>query len=211
MSASNSPVDPGVPIVIDASVIINLIATKESARIISAFPNPFVVTESVLRELCNGNTKGHSCGQQLARLIGDGVLEQVRLRSTDYYVYRSLVEGGLELTLDDGEASTIAYAVGSNGIALIDEHKARQICASRFPTLRIASTAELLLHNSVTERLSESAQGDVIFLALRDARMHVPRHLLGGIVERIGGNRASLCPSLPRSYRCANRSADSRR
>ena len=202
MSSSGFPASPLVPVVADASVIINLNATGSAAAIIEAFPNPFLVTANVRRELSMGRSRGHMCGENLEALIRYyGVLGPVELEPDDDVVYRSLVEGGFERTLDDGEAATIACAAGRNGLALIDERKARKICAARFPALLLASTVEVLLHAKVAERLGASGQSDAIFLALRDARMHVPRHALRETIGRIGEERASKCPSLPRSHR----------
>lgn len=205
MNSSGFPADPGVPVVTDASVIINLNATASAAAIISAFPNPFFVTANVRRELATGESHGHRCGERLEALISQGLLELAELGPGDDPVYRSLVEGGFEGTLDDGEAATIAFAVGRDGLALIDERKARRICAARFPELLFASTVEVLLHPLVAKRLGESGQGDAIFLALRDARMQVPRQGLREVVDRIGADRAAECPSLPRWVRDARR------
>ncbi len=201
MSSSSFPADPSVPVVTDASVIINLNATARAAAIIDALPNPFFVTANVRRELSMGKSHGHQCEEKLEALISRGLLELAELGSGDYLVYRSLVEGGFDGTLDDGEAATIAYAVEHGGLALIDERKARNICAVRFPDLPFASTVEVLLHPLVAEQLGESGQSEAIFLALRDARMQVPRQRLPEIVERIGTNRTVECPSLPRSFR----------
>ena len=201
MSSSSFPANPGVPVVTDASVIINLNATGSAAAIIGAFPNPFFVTASVRRELSMGESRGHRCGEKLEALIRRGLFELAELGPGDDLVYRSLVEGGFEGTLDDGEAATIAYAVGHGGLALIDERKARRICGVRFPGLLFASTVEMLLHPLVAERLGETGQSEAIFLALRDARMQVPREGLPEVIERIGADRAVECPSLPRSFR----------
>lgn len=203
MNAPNSLADADTPIITDASVIINLNATGEAAAIIRAFPNRFVVTASVRRELSVGTSRGHACGEKLEDLIGQGVISLVKLGPAEETVYRSLVAGRFETTLDDGEAATIAYAVGQDGIALIDERKARRICAARFPDLRFLSTVEVLLHPFVTNRLGDSGQSDVLFLALRDARMHVPRDILEEVAGRIGAERAAQCSSLPRLYRDA--------
>ncbi len=192
---------PSVPVVTDASVIINLNATASATAIIGAFPNPFLVTASVRRELPMGESRGHRCGERLEALIGQGLLELAEPGPGDDQVIRSLVEGGFEGTLDDGEAATIACAVRLDGLALIDERKARRICAARFPDLLLASTVEMLLHPLVAERLGESGQSDAIFLALRDARMQVPRHRLKEVIERIGADRTAECPSLPRALR----------
>lgn len=201
MNSSSFPASPSVPVVTDASVIINLNATANAAVIIGAFPNPFFVTTNVRGELSMGESHGHRCGERLKALISQGLLEVARLGPSDDLVYRSLLEGGVEGTLDDGEAATVAYAVEHDAVALIDERKARRICADRFPSLRFASTIEMLLHPVVEQQLGESGQREAIFLALRDARMHVPHHALREVIERIGDNRAAVCPSLPRSFR----------
>ena len=199
MKSSSFPGEPDVAVVTDASVIINLNATRTAAAIIDCFPNRFLVTDTVRRELLTGGPRGHGSWEGLEALVHDGSIELVELEPGDGPVYRSLVEGGFKETLDDGEAATIAYAVGRGAVALIDERKARRICADRFPTLRLASTVDVLCHGLVNRLLGETGQHDAIFLALRDARMQVvPRSRLREVVERIGADRAAECPSLPR-------------
>ena len=199
MKSSSFPGEPDIPVVTDASVIINLNATRTAAAIIGALPNRFLVTNTVRRELLTGGSRGHGSWEGLAAPIHDGSIELVDLEPGDGPVYRSLVEGGFKETLDDGEAATIAYAVGRGAIALIDERKARRICADRFPTLRFASSVDVLCHGLVTTALGETGQRDAILRALRDARMQVvPRGRLREVVERIGADRAARCPSLPR-------------
>ena len=101
-------------------------------------------------------------------------------------------------TLDDGEAATIAHALWRDAVALIDERKARRICAERFPRLRLASTVDVLLHSLVTDALGETGQRDAIFRALRDAKMQVvPPDRMQELVRRIGPVRAAACTSLP--------------
>ena len=199
MKSSSFPGEPDVPVVTDASVIINLNATRTAAAIIDGFPSRFLVTDTVHRELMTGGSRGHGSWEGLEALIHDGSIGLVELEPGDDPVYRSLVEGGFKETLDDGEAATIAYAVGRGAVALIDERKARRICADRFPTLRLASTVDVLCHGLVKKRLGETGQNDAIFLALRDARMQaVSRERIRELVERIGADRAAECSSLPR-------------
>ena len=198
MTSSSFLSDPGAPVVTDASVIINLVATRTAAEIVAAFPNRFLATTNVRRELWEGRGRGHGSWAGLNALIVDGSIEPVELQRSEERVYRSLVEGEAKETLDDGEAATIAYAVGRGAIALIDECKARRICSERFPELRLASTADVLLHGLVKEGLGEEGQGDAIFRALRDAKMQVvPRCRMQELVRRIGPDRAAACRSLP--------------
>jgi hypothetical protein len=53
----------------------------------------------------------------------------------------------------NGEVATIAYAQEIAGIALIDERKARTMCATSFPNLVIACTVELLMHDTIATAL----------------------------------------------------------
>ena len=198
MTSSSFPGDPGAPVVTDASVIINLVATGTAAEIVGAFPNRFLATTNVRRELWEGRGRGHGSWEGLEALIVDGSIEPVELQRSDEPVYRSLVEGEARKTLDDGEAATIAYALGRGAVALIDERKARRICAARFPELRLASTADVLLHGLVKDGLGETCQRDAIFRALRDAKMQVvPPDRMQELVRRIGPVRAAACTSLP--------------
>ena len=199
MTSSSFPGDPGALVVADASVIINLVATRTAAAIVDAFPNRLLATTNVRRELWEGRGRGHGSWHGLEALIADGSIEPVELQRNDEPVYRSLVEGAARETLDDGEAATIAYALGRDAVALIDERKATRICAERFPGLRLASTTDLLLHSLVADALGQDGQADAIFRALRDARMQVvSRHRVHDVVARIGTDRAAACTSLPK-------------
>ena len=198
MTSSSFLGDQGAAIVTDASVIINLVATRAAAEIVDAFPNRFLATTNVRRELWEGRGRGHGSWEGLEALIGDGSIEPVQLQGSDEPVYRSLVAGAARETLDDGEAATIAYAAGRDAVALVDERKARRICAARFPRLRLASTVDLLLHGLVRDALGETGQKDAIFHALRDAKMQVvPPDRMQELVGRIGPLRAAACTSLP--------------
>jgi predicted nucleic acid-binding protein len=73
---------------------------------------------------------GHRDYGRLLELIDAGHVRRANLSSATMPVYQTLIEGHTAETLDDGEASTIAYAQESSGIALIDERKARTLASS---------------------------------------------------------------------------------
>ena len=200
MSSSSFLDNPQTPIVVDASVVINLNATGRAGEILRAFPNPFFVTANAAVELENGARNGHTDSEALQQLIKLRVLQLVALNTPDA-VYETLIEGAAAQTLDDGEAATISFALGANGVAALDERKARSICISRFPSLNICSTADLLTHARLQESLGKKAQVDAIVAALRGARMRVPQEQLGKIVGLIGEETAATCHSLPKSTR----------
>jgi predicted nucleic acid-binding protein len=201
MSSSSFSVDLPGPFVADASVVINLNATLRAREIIRAFPNHFLVTENACSELEEGLRHGHRDFEHLLRLIEAGHIRRVRIGVASLPLYEALVDGSASHTLDDGEAATIVCAQELKGIALIDERKARTLCARSFPGLIVASTVDILIHEAVASTLGVQGQSDAVANALMNARMRVPPEHLERVKEMIGSDRASLCASLPKSVR----------
>lgn len=201
MSLSSFLTNPRASLIADASVVINLNATARAADIIRAVPNPFIVTENACAELKVGVRNGHRDFAQLLELIDAGHVQRAYLGAASMTIYESLIDGSTMRTLDDGEAATIAHAKEISGIALIDERKARTICARSFPGLVVACTVELLMHDAVVAALGVHAQADAIANALNGARMRVPPEHLERVRSMIGPERAARCTSLPRATR----------
>ena len=204
MSSSSFPTSPGAVLVADASVVINLNATARAADIIRALPNRLVTTGNAFIELTNGTSNGHDDARLLQLLIDQGLVQVVSLGDSGSNVYEELVEGTAQRTLDDGEAATIGYAHEVGGVALIDERKARGLCAERFPGLLVASTIDVLMHETILSALGQEAQIEAIVRALQQARMRVPPEQLAKVVGLIGTQRAAACESLPRAARQAS-------
>jgi predicted nucleic acid-binding protein len=208
MGLSTVLTDPAVPLVADASTIINLIATGSAADILSALPNRVVVVDHVPAELETGRPRGRVACDGLKALVAGGMIEIVALPDSAAAHYENLVIGAAAETLDDGEAATIAYALAVTASPLVDERKATRLCAERFPHLRVACTVDVLVHPEVQQRLGLEVLRESVFRALQDAQMGVlPQHL-DWIVEVIGRERAALCPSLPQRVRSAASAPD---
>jgi predicted nucleic acid-binding protein len=201
MSLSSFLTDPSAPLVADASVIINLNATRCASEIIAAFSGKFLVTDNACVELEQGVQNGHQDHEKLARLIDSGFIRRVHMDAQSMAIYESLIDGSALQTLDDGEAATIACARAAGGVALIDERKARTLCSASFPTLMVACSAEILIHEAVAAALGKQQQADAIVSALTKARMRVPSEYIGRVVDIIGTERASSCSSLPKTSR----------
>lgn len=200
-------VNPNVPLVADASTVINLIATGCAPSIIRAVPNCVVVTEVIPTELNNGRARGRKDADRLQELVSAGHMEIVSLGDIGWHHFEELVAGPATETLDDGEAATIAYAVEHGAMAIIDEKKATRLCRVRFPKLSLASTVDILLHPDVRNTLGEQGLGDALFAALREARMRVFPHHLENVVRLIGPERSARCLSLPKAFRTAGHDA----
>jgi hypothetical protein len=121
-------------------------------------------------------------------------------------LFEQLVVGPAVETLDDGEAATIAYAVTLGATALVDERKALRICRERFPSLRVACTIDVLLHEGVHEKLGAEGLGNALYNALTDARMRVFPEQIAWVVSVLGTQRALACESLPQSVRASTQS-----
>jgi predicted nucleic acid-binding protein len=204
MSLSNFLINPHAIIVADASVVINLNATGRAREIIAARPNRWAVTENAFAELVSGTRNGHDDAHRLQGLIDDGLVDIACLGADGSDIYEALVGGSALRTLDDGEAATIGYAREVSGIAMIDERKARTLCADMFPELPVISTVELLLHESITLALGERGRVEAIIGALQLARMRVPPNQISSVVAVIGAENAASCMSLPKAARAAS-------
>lgn len=201
MSLSSFLTNPRVSLIADASVVINLNATARAAEIIKAVPNPFLITENALAELQAGAQKGHRDYEKVLELINAGLVRRASLGNPGLSVYESLIDGSTKQTLDDGEAATIAHAKEIAGIALIDERKARALCANTFPSLKVVCTVELLMHQSVGAVIGDDGVADALVAALNNARMRVPAEYLAKVHGVIGPERAAMCSSLPKATR----------
>lgn len=198
---STALTDPAAELVTDTSAIINLIAAGCAPAIAAALANPIVVVDVVLAELEIGRQHGHRHADGLRELVDRRAITVVTLGEAGLQHFESLVVGPAVITLDDGEAATIAYAAEHAAIAMIDERKARRICGERFPAVRVGCTIDLLIHPSVETRLGRSAVEDAVYNALQDGRMSVLPEHLEYVIELIGPERAALCASLPRTAR----------
>lgn len=199
------PIEKSTMLVADASVIINLNATLRAGEILDTLPNGLLVTKSACDELEAGLRSGHCDAEKLAVLIEQGRVRIANLGAVGQSIFERLIDGPAKETLDDGEAATIAYACEASCVALIDERKARRICAAAFPDLVVASTAELLASAPVRQRLGAAGQVAAVLNALRGGRMRVPAEHVRVIVSLIGEEEASTCVSLPTRVRQTSR------
>jgi predicted nucleic acid-binding protein len=142
----------------------------------------------------------------LGELVAARVVEVVELDDSSGVHFERLVVGAAAMTLDDGEAATIAYAYGHHAVAIIDERKATRLCAEMFPSLRVGSTVDILAHPSVEQRMGKSMLAEAVFNALQIGRMRVFPRNVAWVVKLIGQERAAKCASLPNSVRKAGRS-----
>ena len=193
--------DPTRILVVDASAAISITASAYAPQIVSAIPNHLIVPDIVVSELESGSQKGYANAEQLHDLIKDGQLDAVTMGEVASGHFESLVIGPARDTLDDGEAATIACALESGGVPLIDERKARRICDECYSDLPYGYTVDLFAHPNVGEALGDANLAQAVLNALTEARMRVLPHHLDWVVKLIGPENAAQCSSLPRTVR----------
>lgn len=203
MGLPNCLLDPSKPLVLDASVAINLNATGSCVRILDAIPNPVVILDIVSRELEAGRAKGRTDADVVAALVASGRVEIASLCAECEGNFLAMVCGSGSATLDDGEAASIAWAVAHGSTPIIDEKKGLSICQDRFPSVQAATTTDIFAHDRVLAELGRDDLGDAIFNALIAARMRVQERHIPWVIDMIGSSRAQLCHSLPLSARRA--------
>jgi len=194
--------NPETALIADASVAINLNATGCAEEILKALPYRVSIVDVVLDELDSGKERGRQDSARLRSLINSGLIDMVRIGDDEASsIFESLVIGPAAMTLDDGEAATIAFASAHRHAAVIDERKATRICAERFPKMPVVCTVDLLAHPAVSKSLGISGLAEAVYRALFFGRMRVLQPHRTWVVELIGAERASECASLPQSVR----------
>ena len=198
MSSSSFPDIANSIVVADTSVLINLEASGHAGTIIQAAFGVLLMTRNAVEELYEGERHGYSTATELRTLQSAGVVKVVELDDAEEEIFRALIEGPAVHTLGDGEAATIAFAVQNNAIALIDENKAKRICAERYNGIHVITTTDVMLHSQIVLALGAS-HVEAVHAALKYARMHVPSERVSDIVQLLGHDRLVECPSLPPS------------
>jgi predicted nucleic acid-binding protein len=185
-------------LVLDSSVVINLLATGHPTSILRALAVQIMVTDHVVREIEQGAANGRPEHDLLARMIGDHIVRIVELEGQALRTFFDLVSGTASESLGDGEGATLAFAHRHGCSAAIDEKKAARLSAVRFTSLRLVTTIDILAHPDVGAALGAKGLAEATFNALSVARMQVREHQFGWVSNLIGPERVAACSSLRR-------------
>jgi predicted nucleic acid-binding protein len=185
-------------IVLDTSVVINLLATGHATSILQALEIPVLITGNVEHEISSGSISARPEADELRSLIKGHVLLVKKLEGQASATFIELVGGPVADSLDDGEAATLAFAHHNRLSAAIDEKKATRIAAERFASLRLVSTVDIFAFGPVQTKLGRTALADALFRALSLARMQVRDAQFDWVVDVIGSENVQACSSLRR-------------
>jgi predicted nucleic acid-binding protein len=193
----------GVPLVMDASAIINFLGSGMPEVLLRNLGLPVLVAGQAFGEVRRHPIPGEPIVPAMAELTAGGFIQEVKLGPMGYGIFLELVANDLSGGLDDGEAATIAAALEhpEEAIIVVDEKKAARTVAMRWPERRCVDTMTVFAQTRVRGEISEAVFADAMFSALRHARMRVPEDGLDWIISLIGNERGLQCPSLGPSLR----------
>ena len=186
------------PLVLDASVVINFLATGIPEQLLRTIGASIIVADEAAGEVRRHPISHEDAGPIIAEWVASGLIQRVELNSQARVIFHDLVADDLAGGLDDGEAATIAVAVTYNSAAVtvIDEKKAGRIFAEKWPERQLIDTVTLLMQREIRGSLPEDQFGNSIFSALKHARMRVRKEHMSWVVPLIGVERARECSSL---------------
>jgi len=161
------------PLVLDASVIINLLGSGSPETILAATGVDCIVVEQTLAEITRHPIAGLCHKEILSALGHDGHIQLHRMSSEEYALYLSLIQGASSECLDDGESAAIAVAVSTKQAVILDDGKARRIRRERFPSVPVVSSLQLFVAAGVRSGWPLEQVRGVVASAITTAKMNV--------------------------------------
>lgn len=183
-------------LILDASVLINILGTGSPDAILKAVNRVVAVDEIALREVTINPFTREDPAELLIQLQNKGLIVVERMDKDAYNLFIGLTGAEPPDDLDDGEAATLAQAAHKGYVAVIDEKKATRVAGVVFPEAVLLNSLDLLASPEMLQQSGRDELADIIYLALRNARMRVPSSQLSWIVNLLGVGRAQECPSL---------------
>lgn len=163
---------PAGPLVLDASVLFNLLGTGRPKEVLQAIGVVCWVearTAAEVRRMPGQRVES----APLQPLFDDGCLKLCRMSEQAYETYISLVSGPPTEALDDGESAAIAIAVDGFGSVVLDDKKARRVLSNRFADSARGSSLSMLLAAAMRANWSMQELRTVIAAARTVSRMAV--------------------------------------
>lgn len=182
---------PPEQLVVDASVLINILGCGAPETILRGLQHPALVEERTLREVLRHPLPGQDHTTFFDFAFKSRLLSKVEMCDAEYDTYLGLIQASLGTRLDDGESAALSVASHRRICAVIDEKKARNFAARYFPDLKVVSSLKLLISAAARLNKGSSWAKTTIANAHAHARLAAPkeeRQLLSGILANTGGN-----------------------
>ena len=183
-------------LVLDTSVILNLLGSGRAKLVLESIGNRAFAPLAVLREIRREPESLAAKDASLAELIDLSLITPIQCTEEEILLALELAGASAPDDLGDGEAYAIACAVNRNALIGVDDNKARRILSDRWPAIAKQFTIELLELACSRGKLDAREYAELVYSALRNARMRVPKEYRRQVINLIGLKRARECPSL---------------
>jgi len=183
-------------LIFDASVLLNILGTGSPEVILQNLRRTCIIDQVAISEVNLHPVTGRPCHELLEFFQSEGLLRVVRMENKVYEHFISLTGASSPDDLDDGEAATIAQASFNGWTAVLDERKATRIAMACLSESQILTSVDLLSARELSTVLGEAKVADLLYLALRNARMRVPPAMRSWVIRALGASRVAECPSL---------------
>lgn len=187
MTLLNDYMPRGV-VVLDASVLINLLGCGECVAVLEGLREKCLMEVRTLKEVRKHPIPGCDHVAPLRALLSSGALAEVRMTNEEYESYLTFVSGPLGTRLDDGESAALAISGRASSIVL-DERKARRRAAKDAKVAKdvtVASTLQLMLTSGHRQAWSVQKIRDLVAAACQNSRMGVPKEDMALLKELLG-------------------------
>jgi hypothetical protein len=184
-------------VVLDTSVVLNLLGSGHADRILGALRGRGVVVAVTSREILRHPLMPDATRDPLEPLLAAGLVERLPLPDEALARFLELTGAAPPDDLDDGEAAALATGEAMALPVAVDEAKGRRVAMARLPGVQLLSSGALFFDAEVATALG-SELADAVFSALMHARMRIlPDH--DAMVRRLlGPDRVAQCKSLRR-------------
>jgi predicted nucleic acid-binding protein len=191
--------DGEATLVLDASAALNLLGSGRAAVVLRTIGRKMVMVEEAAREVEHDPLGRGPGSAAIEALVAARLLRVVSLSPAACDLFANLIAAPSPDGLDDGEAATIAYALDTGGIPVLDEKKATRIVAT-FPSPAPLCTLDLLSHPDLGAILGHTGLADAVHSAIQHARMRVQPLFRPWVVSLVGIERLRDCASFSQRW-----------
>jgi predicted nucleic acid-binding protein len=166
---------PAGQLVLDASVLINLLGCCAADEVFSALNLPCLVEEKVFGEILRHPVPGLCHMKELQALQDAGCIERARMEDQEYAKFLTLIQAPLGQRLGAGESATLVVAQQRSLSVVIDENKARSYVRMQMHQVAMVSTLRLLISATVRLGRDVSYLQGLVATARQNAKMGIAK------------------------------------
>lgn len=187
-------------IVLDASVLINLLATGRAATILANLDRKVLITSQAYSEVLRDPYTERNASETIKPLETANLISRRKLKGRTIRLYKILISPAGD-ALDKGEAATIGFCDEHKLIAVIDERKGKKVADQNSSVPLTVGSLDVLAYKKVIESFSSAEYREALLNAGRLGRMSFPVEWGQWAENILEESVARTLPGLKRFYR----------